>query len=91
MILTHGLGLVFADVPVDVVAIAFSVGDSFGGSGADELAYAIRNHPSGSTTHRIVAPSVWLSDEAGMLMCSTGRYVSDYLRVSTETPTASTV
>ena len=44
-----------ADVPVDVVAIAFSVGDSFGGSGADELAHAIRESLQELNPDRIVA------------------------------------
>jgi hypothetical protein len=79
--LTHGLGLVAADVPVDVVAIAFSVGDSFGGSGADELAHAIREKLQELNHNRIVA-LIGLAVYERNVDVLDGRYVADYLRIN---------
>jgi hypothetical protein len=81
--LTSGLGLVSADVPVDVVAIAFSVGDSFGGSGADELAHAIREILQELNHNRIVALLGLAVYERNADVLD-GRYVGDYLRIYRE-------
>lgn len=81
--LTDGLGKVSADVPVDVVAIAFSVGDSFGGSGADELAQAIRTILQELNHNRIVALLGLAVYERNVEVLD-GRYVGQYLRVNRE-------
>src|SRR5262245_25894868 len=81
--LTKGLGMVSADVPVDVVAIAFSVGDSFGGSGADELAHAIREILQELNHNRIVA-LIGLAVYERNVDVLDGRYVGDYLRINRE-------
>src|SRR5262249_48750719 len=81
--LTQGLGLVSAEVPIDVVAIAFSVGDSFGGSGADELAHAIREILQELNHNRIVA-LIGLAVYERNVDVLDGRYVGDYLRINRE-------
>jgi hypothetical protein len=81
--LTNGLGLVSADTPVDVVVIAFSVGDSFGGAGADELAHAIREILQELNHNRIVA-LIGLAVYERNVDVLDGRYVSDYLRINRE-------
>src|SRR5262249_23860950 len=81
--LAKGLGMVSADVPVDVVAIAFSVGDSFGGSGADELAHAIREILQELNHNRIVA-LIGLAVYERNVDVLDGRYVGDYLRINRE-------
>ena len=81
--LTRGLGLVTADVPVDVVVIAFSVGDSFGGSGAAELAQSIREILQELNHNRIVA-LIGLAVYERNVDVLDGRYVSDYLRINRE-------
>jgi hypothetical protein len=81
--LTQGLGLVAADVPVDVVAIAFSVGDSFGGSGADELAHAIREILQELNHNRIVA-LIGLAVYERNVDVLDGRYVGEYLAINRE-------
>jgi hypothetical protein len=81
--LTKGLGLVSAEVPVDVVAIAFSVGDSFGGSGAKELAHAIREILQELNHNRIVA-LIGLAVYERNVDVLDGCYVSDYLRINRE-------
>jgi hypothetical protein len=81
--LTRGLGLVSAEVPVDVVAIAFSVGDSFGGSGADEMAHAIREILQELNHNRIVA-LIGLAVYERNVDVLDGRYVADYLRINRE-------
>jgi len=81
--LTKGLGLVSAEVPVDVVAIAFSVGDSFGGSGADELAHGMREILQELNHNRIVA-LIGLAVYERNVDVLDGRYVGDYLRINRE-------
>ncbi len=72
-----GLGEVSCDV--DVVAIAFSVGDAFGGSGAEELARAIRKILEKLNRNRVVA-ILGLAVYEGIDASLDGRYVGPYFR-----------
>ena len=81
--LTEGLGLVSVNVPIDVVAVAFSVGDSFGGCGADELALTIRAILQELNHNRIVALLGLAVYERNVEVLD-GRYVSDYLGINRE-------